>query len=684
MAKLTFPQPLLYFIEMKFRPGFVLLLLSAIPLAAQEPVRYELSFPNAAHHEAEVRVTFAGVKQPVLELVMSSSSPGRYAVHEFAKNIYNIRASDGAGHSLDIAKVAPSRWNVTGHKGTVVVEYTLFGDRADGTYDGIDPTHAHLNMPATVLWAHGFEKNPVSMKFNVPEGSEWKVATQLAPQNDATFSAPFLDRLMDGTTELSKFDLREWQAGGEHFRMALHHRGTPEEAAAYAKMAEATVIEAEGVFGAFPKYDTGSYTFLIDYLPYVNGDGMEHRDSTSITATGNLRDSAAQLISTVSHEFFHSWNVKRIRPKSLQPFDYERADMSSELWFAEGFTNYYGPLVLRRAGLWSQDRFLRTMGGAVSQVTTAPGRQIHNVIEMSRLAPFVDAATANDPVNYSNTFISYYTYGQALALGIDLSIRQRFPGKSLDDWMKTMWRQHPDIDKPYDVEDLKKALGDAVGDKAFADQIFQRYIYGREVMPYEELLARAGYLLEKRTGGGAWIGTPQLTFSATGAEITAATLHGSPIYEAGLDRGDRITQFDGKPLAAQADLTAILDAHKPGDKVKVRVETRGGRKDMEITLAAAPQLELKAYELADKELTPEMAAFRSAWLSSKAVQPLPKLVKYCPVCRRSLTFEYDNCPYDGAALRITPAKPGEDAGTGATPGGGRGGGRGGRGGRGGN
>ena len=152
------------------------------------------------------------------------------------------------------------------------------------------------------------------------------------------------------------------KSGDAQFRVSLHHRGTKEEADAFARMCEATVIEAEGVFGAFPKYDNGTYTFLLDFLPYVNGDGMEHRDSTVITATRDIHDSAAQLISTVSHEFFHYWNVKRIRPKSLQPFDYEQANMSGELWFAEGFTNYYGPLVLRRAGLWSLDRFTRTDG----------------------------------------------------------------------------------------------------------------------------------------------------------------------------------------------------------------------------------------------------------------------------------------------------------------------------------
>lgn len=654
----------------------------ALPLAAQQTVHYQISFPNAAHHEAEIRATFSGVRQPSLELVMSSSSPGRYAIHEFAKNVYHVRASDGEGHPLNISKTAPSQWNVTGVHGTVVVEYTLFGDRADGTYDGIDATHAHLNMPATVLWARGFEKTPIAIQFTAPEGSNWKAATQLTPDSGGAFTAPFLDRLMDGTTELSVHDWNEWKLGDAQFRTSIHHRGTKEEAEAFSRMCEATVIEAEGVFGAFPRYDNGAYTFLLDFLPYVNGDGMEHRDSTSITATRDIHDASAQLIGTVAHEFFHSWNVKRIRPKSLQPFDYEHANMSGELWFAEGFTNYYGPLILRRAGLISLDRFDRTMGAAVSQVTSAPGRLVHNVIEMSRLAPFVDAATSNDPVNYSNTFISYYTYGQALALGIDLAIRERFPGKSLDDWMRAMWRAHPDVDKPYDLADLQKALGDAVGDPAFAAQIFEHHIYGKEPMPYANLLSHAGFALDKTQSTRAWIGSPQLVYSGNGAEIAAATLHGSPIYEAGLDRGDRILQLDGKTLSSPSDLNSILEAHKPGDKLKIRAETRGGRKDVEITVSDTPQVELRPYELDGKVLTPEMSAFRQSWLGDHAVRPLPKLVKYCPVCKRSLLFEYENCPYDGAELQITYPKPGDEK-HGASPVGGAGQGRG-RGGRGGN
>jgi predicted metalloprotease with PDZ domain len=649
----------------------------ALPLCAAEPVRYELKFPNAAHHEAEVRVTFSGVKQASLEVLMSRSSPGRYALHEFAKNVYNIRATDGEGHALTVTQAATDQWNVSGHKGTVVMEYTVFGDRADGTYDGIDPTHAHLNPPATLMWAHGFEKMPVVLKFEIPAGSGWKIATQLAPQDDGTWTAPGMDRMMDSPVEMSAHALVEWKVGNSQFRMALHHRGNDEEAAAFAKLCQAVTAEEEGVFGAFPKYDTGTYTFLLDYLPYVSGDGMEHRNSTSISGTRDLRDSAANLIGTVAHEFFHSWNVKRIRPKTLEPFNFEDANMSGELWFAEGFTNYYGPLAMKRAGLESIERFVRSLGGAVNAVMTAPGREIFSVVEMSRHAPFIDGAAANDPTNNTNNIISYYTYGEAIALGTDLEIRAQFPGKSLDDWMKAMWRAHPDSDKPYTLADLQQALAE-VTNKEFAADLFAHHIYGKQPMDYASLLARAGILLRKAAMPKVWMGVEGMTFSDRGADISGATLRGSPSYNAGLDRGDRIVAWDGKAIKSQADLNSFLEPHKPGDRIKLEVETRGGaKKEVEMELAGPPGYETEPYEMAGRELTAEMKAFRAAWLSAKAIHPAPAPVKYCPTCKRPLAFEYQNCPYDGATLQFTehsfPALP-QSGGAG---------GRGGRGGRGG-
>ena len=648
-------MPLLYFTFYKAMKLLLFLGSIANLLLAQQPVRYQLQFPNAAHHEAEVQVRFTGVKPAVLEVMMSRSSPGRYALHEFAKNIYNFRATDGNGRSLPVSRPSPYQWNVSGHNGTVVVDYTLYGDRVDGTYSAIDTTHAHLNGPATLMWAHGFENTPVALQFTFPEGSKWKIATQLAPQPDGTWTAPNVDRLMDAPIEVGTFTLKEWKTGDTQFRMAIHHKGTEQESEAFAKLGAAVTAEAEGVFGNFPKFDSGAYTFLIDYLPYANGDGMEHRNSTVISGSSNLKESSTQLIGTVSHELIHAWNVKRIRPKSLEPFDFQNANMSGELWFAEGFTSYYGNLILMRAGLINVDRFAGSVGYPVSAVLTNPGRQVFNVIDMSRRAPFVDAASANDPVNTANTFISYYTYGGALALGIDLAIRAQFPGKSLDDWMRQMWREHPDSNKPYTLTDLQNTLA-TITNKEFAATIFKNHIEGMEPMDYEKLLAHGGMLLRKTAYPKVWIDSQELVVSADrGSEISAATLRGSPLFKAGLDRGDRILSWDGRSPKTAQELTALLDSYKPGDHIKLVVETRDGKKDIDLELSGPQGYELLAYEAGGLELTAEMKAFRKSWLESKAVHPLPKMVKYCPTCKRAHPFEFENCPFDGASLQVLPS-----------------------------
>ncbi len=597
---------------------FVLLL--AGPLLAQKAVKYELRFDNAAHYEAEIRATFIGVPEGAIEVRMSRSSPGRYALHEFAKNVYNVRASDGQAQVLQATRPDPYGWSIAGHHGTVVFEYTLYADRVDGTYAAVDETHAHLNLPATLVWARGFESAPATLSFKIPAG--WRVATQLAGQADGIWSAPNLEQLMDSPVEISAHDEPEWKVEDARFRLALHHRGTAAEAQAFAEMCKAVVLEEEGIFGAFPKYDTGSYTFLIDYLPWASFDGMEHRDSTVITGSRDLKGAFAEEIGTVSHEFFHSWNVRRIRPRSLEPFDFERADMSGELWFAEGFTNYYGILVLRRAGFRSLNQFASEMGSAVNTVLTAPGRKVHNVIGMSRLAPFVDAATSIDPSNFANTFISYYTYGQALALGLDLAIRKQFPGKTLDQWMRTMWREHPDIEKPYTLDDLQQSLGEA-SSPAFAADFFRQHIYGKEPVDFGPLLAQAGLALRKEHPNAVWLGTNKLNFAGEALELSGNTLRGSPLYEAGLDLGDRILRWNGKTINNFAELNSWLAKRKPGERVRLQVEKRSGEETAHMVLTEDPKLELVTFEQVGMPVTSQITEFRRAWLSSKALHPLP-------------------------------------------------------------
>lgn len=601
-------------------------LLLAPALSAQEPVLYELTFPNATHHEAEVRATFKDVSNPVLEIVMSRSSPGRYVLHEFARNMYNVRVHDEAGRPLEVSRPSPHQWNVSGHRGTVVFEYTLYGDMVDGTYNAIDLTHAHLNGPATFVWARGFERRPVKVHLEARQDLPWVAATQLVYAGDGWWSAPSRDFLMDSPIEFSAHKIREWTGSGVTFRMALHSAANDEAISGLARYCEAITIEAEGVFGAYPRYDNGTYTFLLDYRPYALNDAMEHRNSSVVSQTMEPnRRNYADSLNVIAHEFFHSWNVERIRPRSLEPFDFERANMSGELWFAEGVTNYYAPLILRRAGITSIDQFLANLTIAVNSLVTSPGSHLFDAAALSRMAPFFDGAPGGDLSNQMNTYVSYYLVGQALGAGLDLTIRQRFPGKSLDDWMRAVRRKHPDIDRPYTNEDLERALAETTGSAEFAHEVFTRYINGREAPDFGPLLAQAGFVLRKRWPGQVWLGAPWFHVSDAGVWINGPVLKGSPGYEAGLDRGDRIMTIDGKSVRDGREWDRLLSSHKPGDSSLLRIQGRAGERVVSLKWQESPQIEIVPFETIKHPVTPEIRAFREAWLGSKALRPLPPL-----------------------------------------------------------
>lgn len=596
------------------------LLLWAAPAAAQE-LQYEVAFPNALHHEAEVTLSVSGLPRRPVQFQMSRSSPGRYALHEFAKNVYAVRATDERGSPLPITRPDPYSWSVAGHTGTVRFSYTLYADRADGTYSQVDASHAHLNMPATFVWIRGLESWPMAVSFRLPDGSRWKAATQLYPTTDpARFTAPNLQYFMDSPVELSDFALREWTvstlAGNFPVRVALHHQGSDADFDAYAGMIQKVVQQAIAVFGTTPRYDVGRYTFLLDYLPWASGDGMEHRNSTVISSSRPLDGNAQALIGTVSHEFFHAWNVERIRPRSLEPFDFTRVNMSGELWLAEGFTSYYGPLLLRRADLISAAEYARRLAFPINAVLFDPGRQFGSPVEMSQRAAFVDAATSIDPTNEDNTFISYYTWGSALGLALDLSLRQR-PGKSLDGYMRMLWTKYGQPEVPYTLADLQATLVEYAADQAFADEFFANYVMGREAPDFAALLAQAGLLLRPRSAEGAWLGPAQLAYDSTGARITAPTLIGSPLYAAGLDAGDVLLTVDGDSLRSDADWRALLGRHRPGDVIEARYRGRGAEGMTHLTFAADPRLEVVTYEEAGRPVPDAVHKFRQAWVGAR-------------------------------------------------------------------
>ncbi len=599
---------------------------------AQAPVSYRLSFPEPEHRWMQVQVRFDDLPPGPLELRMSRSSPGRYALHEFARNVYDLRITDARGAALTVIRSTPHEWNVIGHSGGVEVTYRVFGDRVDGTYLAIDSTHAHINMPAALLWARGLERRPLTVRFEPPAGTNWRVASQLFPGADPlTYSAPNFQYLMDSPSEVSGFSLRTFTVkdapGAPVFRLAVHHTGTGGELDAFAADVQRIVGEARHVFGEYPAFEGNTYTFIADYLPWAGGDGMEHRNSTIVTSPSSIRSNRLGLLDTVSHEFFHVWNVERIRPQALEPFNFEEANVSGELWFGEGFTSYYGPLILLRAGLVQPADFASEITALVNDVRMSPARLVRSAEGMSRMAPFVDGAEYADRTNFANTYLSYYTWGAAIGLGLDLTLRDRTNGKvGLDAYMRLLWQRHGKpggkapgyVDRPYTMNDLVAALADVSGDPAFAADFFRRFIQGSEIVEYERLLARAGFVLRPAAPGLATAGDLRLQDASPGARVTAAVPFGSPAYAAGLERDDVIVALAGRTVTGAADVTRAIRDRKPGDTLPVVFERRGQRITGAVRLEADPRVDISPIEEAGRQPTADERRFRDAWLRSAA------------------------------------------------------------------
>ncbi|MDT7831281.1 PDZ domain-containing protein [Flavobacteriaceae bacterium S356] len=579
---------------------------------ATTAIVYSISFDNAVHHEAEINVTFSDVAPGKFAFRMSRTSPGRYALHEFAKNVYNVKATNSAGEALKITRPDPYQWVVESHDGTVHVSYTLFANRGGGTYAQVDETHAHLNIPATFMFAPSQAERPVEVTFNVREDLNWKVATQLKKESGNTFSAPDLQYFMDSPTEVSDHQIRSFDVDSNgktqtvHF--VLHHNGTDAELDTYFEDVKAIVLQQKAVYGELPDFDFGEYRFLACYIPNASGDGMEHRNSTILTTTRSLAQGGA--ISTVSHEFFHAWNVERIRPKSLEPFDFEEANMSGELWFAEGFTSYYTGLILLRADVWEQDRYLRSIASTFNYVWNSPGTKFFNPIEMSYQAPFVDAARSVDPVNRGNTFISYYSYGSTLGLALDLALRNEPGNLNLDDYMKLVWKKFGKEEVPYTIENLNQALNAYAGED-FGNAFFNKYIYDSKMPNYKTLLASVGVSLTQKGD------TPYFGARIRQGRITNEPTIGCPAYKAGLDRGDQLISVNGKGLNDKNTFSAMINTLKPGDIIDLVFTRHGVTKNTRVTLGRNPRYTIESFEKEGKEVTDAIKVKRTAWLGKK-------------------------------------------------------------------
>ncbi|HEA28389.1 MAG TPA: M61 family peptidase [Leeuwenhoekiella sp.] len=588
---------------------FILLFLFFYSFSYAQTNTYSISFDNAVHHEAVIKQTFPDVKARNVIARMSRSSPGRYALHEFAKNVYDFVATDSKGDTLPVSRPDPYSWKITNHDGTVNIKYTLFANRGGGTYSQVDLTHAHLNIPATFMYVDDLQYRPIEVNFNVRKDLNWKVATQLKPISETKYYAPNLYYFMDSPTEISDYKIKEFDLDGQKIRFVLHDPGTQADFDTYFEKVKKIVEQEKAVYGELPNYDYGTYTFLACYMPNASGDGMEHRNSTILTDTEPLAEGGMENnIGTVSHEYFHSWNVERIRPTGLEPFDFSRVNMSESLWFAEGFTSYYTNLILERAGIITPEDYVKTLNGTFNYVWNSPAHQYFNPIEMSEQAPFVDAATAVDPVNRENTFISYYSYGSILGLALDLSLREK--GLNLDDLMRKMWENHGKPEVAYTVSDIEKTLATYAGSD-FAKHFFDEYIHKSNRPDYKELLAVVGLNLtqdnEKPYFGASLRGRDK------GLEVSRNITQNTPAYNAGLDVGDTITSVDGATITTTDALEKMLASKKVGDKLEITFLRYGNEKKTDLKLVADPTYTITIDDKASKKEVKN----REKWLEKK-------------------------------------------------------------------
>ena len=577
--------------------------------------RYEISFENAVHHEAVIKGQFTDLKSDTVAVRMGRSSPGRYAIHEFAKNIYDFKATDSQGKALQISRPNPYQWDITGHDGTVNISYTLFANRGDGTYSQVDETHAHLNIPATFMYVPELGEREIEVDFKVRGDLNWKIATQMPLVSGTTYSAPDFQYFMDSPIEISDFQIREFDVTSngkpQKVQFVLHHNGTEEDLDTYFEKVKKIVLSQKEVFGELPDFDYGKYTFLACYIPNASGDGMEHRNSTVLTDTEGLAEGGMENnIGTVSHEFFHIWNVERIRPKSLEPFDFSKANMSEALWFAEGFTSYYTNLTLCRAGLILPKAYVEGLAGTFNYVWNSPARQFFNPIEMSYQAPFVDAATSIDPTNRENMFISYYSYGSILGLALDLSLREN--NLNLDDFMKQVWQTYGKNETPYSMEDIHKTLNDYAG-KPFGDNFFNGYIYKSGMPDYQSLLESVGVVL-KQNPESPYIGvTAELDGDGNGVIQTNPKI-GSPAYHANLDKGDVITSINDSDFPTGQQFDAFLKQFKVGDTLEIDFDRYGKEKSTSVLLKPDPEYSIYLMETIAGNPSKKQLQKRKEWL----------------------------------------------------------------------
>jgi len=550
-------------------------------------ISFTVAMPRPHTHLLEVDVavkrTANGPQQE--QLIMPVWTPGSYLVREFARHVQDFAATDAAGQPLKWEKTNKDTWRITTNGAREWhARYRVYANELSVRTSELNSGHAFWNNANILMYLDGFLQSPSTVHVLAPD--VWKVATGLPAVlgQKNTFRAENFDILYDSPFEVSNFKTLIFNVKGVAHRIVIDGEGNYDPERMRRDVQKIVETEVE-IMGEIPYHD---YTFI---LHLRGGGGLEHLNSTALgyprfafrISSGDRATSSAPnttesferdyrgFLSLVAHEFFHLWNVKRIRPDALGPFDYTQENYTKMLWVAEGITDYYADVALRRAGLVSENEFLSAQARAMQAMQDTPGRLVQSV-EESSFDSWIKYYRQDE--NSVNSQVSYYEKGALLGLLLDLEIRQRSAGaKSLDDVMRYLYAEYFKKNRNYGPVDFQKACELMAGGSL--EEFFNRYVRGKEELDYNTALAAAGLRLEITPAGATGRASDRIFF---GADLTQAgdrlmverVYAGSPAYEQGLNFGDQIVAIDNVRVTRDF-FNARLAEKKPGDLINLTI-----------------------------------------------------------------------------------------------------------------
>lgn len=576
-----------------------------------DPFVYKVAMDDPHHHEFQVELNFSGIAGDTVDLQLPKWNPGAYKLTEAHRNVRGMVAESG-GKPIPVVKIDEITWRVSHGGQPFKVRYRVYR----GAYSGIggaflDDEFGFFNGVYVFLYAVGHKDRPVELRVDPLPGAQVVCGLPKVNGGRTSFRAADYDELVDAPVHVGKVDTVSFKAGKVDFKVALQGLGNYSDkklAADLGKIAEQSFAVFGGGDDAAPFSD---YTFIVHLRPGARG-GLEHRNSTAIGTDPFVFGEPAsyrRFLNLAAHEFFHAWNVKRIRPGVLGPFAYEREVHTSMLWFSEGFTSYYAWLLLARAGLASEAEAMESLAEVIRRLQESPGRRLMTVEQASWEAWL----KPDDP---GNSYVDYYTKGQLIALALDLELRRISGGqRSLDSVMRDLyarWQKSGAGLSPSELEQTFVVAGGAAGSEV--SDLFRRYVHGFDEIEYARHLGLAGYRFEATPEPG---GDLDVVFNegATGAVIDLVRVGGAG-DKAGLANGDVLVAIDGLKVANAAEAKRQIKAMAPGSRHQVTL-TRGARVvERNVVPGSGGAINYKIS--LDPGATYEQLALRQQWLGFSA------------------------------------------------------------------